>query len=214
MADQPSIPPQSPVSPNSPVTEPAQPETAPPPEPGLDLGPGVGINVQQDMAAREHKLPPVRILGIAIAALAVVTLIFSFLVRAKPQGNGSVDNVAAVEIPGQNAMLVALTVTLKNTGEKPLWIHTIHGKLKTAAQEYSDDAASAVDFERYYQAFPTLRANSVPALLPETKIPPGGSAQGTIIVSFPVKQDEFDKRQSISAVIYPYDQPLPVTLTK
>jgi hypothetical protein len=178
------------------------------------LGPGVGINVQQDMAAPERKLPPLKVLVITIAVLAVVVAIFSFLTRAKPQGAGAIENVAAVEIPGQNAMLVAITVNFKNTGEKPFWIHDVKGKLKTAMQEYSDDAASAVDFERYFQAFPALRQNSQAALLPETKILPGGSARGTLIVSFPVKQDEFDKRQSISAVIQPYDQPLPVVLSK
>jgi len=204
MSNQPVVPPQPPT-----------PEPEPAPQPGLDLGPGVGINVQQDMAAPERKLPPLKVLGIAIAALAVLILIISFLVRAKPQGNGSVDNVAAVEIPGQGAMMVAITVTLKNTGEKPLWIHTIEGKMQAASgQEYKDDAASAVDFERYYTYFPALRTNSLPALLPETKILPGGSARGTIIVSFPVQQADFDKRKSVSAVIYPYDQPVPVVLTK
>jgi len=204
MSNQPVVPPQPPT-----------PEPEPAPQPGLDLGPGVGINVQQDMAAPERKLPPLKVLGIAIAALAVLILIISFLVRAKPQGNGSVDNVAAVEIPGQGAMMVAITVTLKNTGEKPLWIHTIEGKMQAASgQEYKDDAASAVDFERYFEAFPALRTNALPTLMPETKILPGGSARGTIIVSFPVRQADFDKRKSVSAVIYPYDQPVPVVLTK
>jgi hypothetical protein len=200
------------------MTEPTPPPPPPPApaphKPALDLGPGVGINVQQDMAAPERKLPPVKTLGIAIAALAVAVAIYSFLARAKPQGAGVVENIAAVEIPGQNAMLVAITVHFQNTGERPFWIHNVQGKLKTATQEYVDDAASAVDFERYFQAFPPLRQNSQPALLPETKIPPGGTARGTLIVSFPVKQDEFDKRLSISAVIQPYDQPLPVVLTR
>jgi hypothetical protein len=170
--------------------------------------------VQQDMAAPERKLPPAKILLIAIAALAVGVGIFSLLDRAKPQGNGSLDSVVAAEVPGQGTVLVALTVTLKNTGEKPLWIHNLQGRLKTASQEYSDDAASAVDFERYFEAFPALRNGSLPALLPETKILPGNSARGTIIVSFPVTQADFDKRQSVSAVIQPYDQALPVVLTR
>ena len=209
MPDPSQVPP--PVPPAAPT--PSEPELRSA-RPSLDLGPGVGIGVQQDMAAPERKLPPLKILGIAIVALAVVVGIFSLLTKAKPQGNGSVDNIAAVEIPGQNAMLVALTVTLTNTGEKPLWIHGIHGELQTPAQEYSDEAASAVDFERYFQAFPALRNGAILPLLPETKIQPGASARGTIIVSFPVKQEDFDKRKSISAVIMPYDQPLPVTLTK
>jgi hypothetical protein len=166
------------------------------------------------MATPERKLPPTKILLIAIAGLAVVLVIWGFVGRAKPQGAGSVDNLAAVEIPGQNAMLVALTVTLHNSGEKPLWIHTIQGKLKTSSDEYSDDAASAVDFDRYFQAFPTLKQGAQAALMPETKILPGNEAHGTVIVSFPVTKDVFDKRQSVSVVVQPYDQPLPVTLTK
>jgi hypothetical protein len=187
---------------------------APAPRPGLDLGPGVGINVTQDMATPERKLPPLKILLYAIGGLAVVLIVWGFIGRAKPQGAGSVDNIAAVEIPGQNSMLVALTVTLHNSGEKPLWIHTIQGKLKTPSDEYSDDAASAVDFDRYFQAFPDLKQGSQAALMPETKILPGNEAHGTVIVSFPVTKDVFDRRQSVSVVIQPYDQPLPVTLTK
>jgi hypothetical protein len=166
------------------------------------------------MAAPERKLPPLKILLYTLAGLAVVLGIYGFIGRAKPQGVGSVDNVAAVAIPGQNSMLVALTVTLHNSGERPLWIHTIQGKLKTPSDEYSDDAASAIDFDRYYQAFPALKQGSQAALLPETKILPGNDAHGTVIVSFPVTQDAFDKRQSVSVVVQPYDQPLPVTLTK
>jgi hypothetical protein len=194
--------------------------------PALDLGPGVGINVTQDMATPERKLPPAKIVLIAIAALVTVAAIYGFIGRAKPQGAGSLDNIAVVELPGQNSVLVALTVTLKNSGEKPLWIHNIEGKLKatseetvdgkvkTVSKEYSDDAASAVDFDRYFQAFPALKQNAKAALMPETKILPGSEAHGTVIVSFPVAQDAFDKRQSISVVIQPYDQPLPIVLTK
>jgi hypothetical protein len=50
--------------------------------------------------------------------------------------------------------------------------------------------------------------------MPETKILPGNEARGTVIVSFPVTQADFDKRQSISVVVHPYDQPLPVELRK
>jgi hypothetical protein len=192
----------------------SDPTPATPKPPGLDIGPGVGINVTQDMATPERSLPPAKIVLIALAGLAVVLAIYGFFGRAKPQGAGAIDNIAAVEIPNQNAMLVALTVTLHNSGEKPLWIHNIEGKLKTASEEYSDDAASAVDFDRYFQAFPVLKQNAQAALMPETKILPGNEARGTVIVSFPVTQQIFDQRKSISVVVHPYDQPLPVVLTK
>lgn len=188
--------------------------TPQPAKPGLDLGPGVGIHVTEDMATPERKLPPAKLVAIVLGVLLVVLAIYGFVGRAKPQGAGSIDNLAVVEIPNQNSVLVAVTVTLHNSGEKPLWIHTIQGKLKTASNEYSDDAASAVDFDRYFQAFPALKQNSLPALMPETKIMPGNEARGSVIVSFPVVQADFDKRQSLSVSIQPYDQPLPVVLTK
>lgn len=205
----------APLPPPPAATEPPKPETPLTSRPpALDLGPGVGIHVTEDMATPERKLPPAKIVLITLGALAVVLAIYGFLGRAKPQGAGSLDNIAAIEVPNQNSMLVAITVTLHNSGEKPLWIHTIQGKLKTATNEYSDDAASAVDFDRYFQAFPPLKLNAIAALMPETKIMPGNEARGTVVVSFPVTQAEFDKRQSLSVVIQPYDQPLPVTLTK
>jgi hypothetical protein len=203
----PAVPPANP-------TKPAAPQAASKP-PALDLGPGVGINVTEDMATPERNLPPAKILLITLAGLAVVLAIYGFLGRAKPQGAGSVDNLVAIEIPNQNAMLVAVTVTVHNSGEKPLWIHSIQGKLRMPdKKEYSDVAASAVDFGRYFEAFPSLKQNSLPPLMPETKILPGNEAKGTVIVSFPVKQEEFDKRQSLSVSVQPYDQPLPVVLTK
>ena len=205
------MPDETPKAP-TPPPQPATQEPSAPKPPGLDLGPGVGINVTQDMATPERSLPPAKIVLIALAGLAVVLAIYGFLGRAKPQGAGAIDNIAVVDIPNQNAVLVALTVTLHNSGEKPLWIHNIEGKLKTS-EEFSDDAASAVDFDRYFQAFPALKQNSQPALMPETKILPGNEAHGTVIVSFPVTLDAFNKRQSVSVVVHPYDQPVPVVLT-
>jgi hypothetical protein len=211
MPDETPKPAPTPAGPN-PSSEPASSPT--PKRPGLDLGPGVGVNVTQDMAAPDRKLPPAKVVLIVLAVLLVILAIYGFVGRAKPQGAGSVDNVVDAEVAGQNTVLVAITVTLHNSGEKPLWIHTIKGKLKTASQEYSDDAASAVDFDRYFQAFPALKQNAQAALMPETKILPGNDAHGTVIVSFPVNQQDFDKRQSVSVVIQPYDQPLPIVLTK
>jgi hypothetical protein len=186
----------------------------PAPDPRLDLGPGPGINIGEEFGTAKRNLPPAKIVGIVIAVAAVALGIFAFVARAKPQGGGSIDNIAAVEIPNQNAVLVAVNVTVHNSGEKTLWIHDIKGKIQTESGELTDEAASPLDFDRYFQAFPPLKEHALGAIPPETKIPPGGQAQGTIVVSFPVNQDGFDKRKSLSVVIQPYDQPLPLTLIK
>ena len=199
------------------VPAPSSPEPTPEPEaaaPRIDLGPGPGINIGEEFGTAKRNLPPAKIVAIVLGAAAVIIGIFAFVDRAKPQGGGSVDNIAVVEIPDQHAVMVAVNVTVHNSGEKPLWIHDIKAKITTDGGELTDEAASAVDFDRYFQAFPVLRAHALSAIPPETKIPPGGQAQGTVVVTFPVTQDGFDKRKSLSVVIQPYDQPLPLTLTK
>lgn len=199
---------------------PSQPSPAPTPAPepdstpAIDLGPGPGINIAEEFGTAERNLPPAKIVAVVLGAAAILLGIFAFVERAKPQGGGSVDNVAVAEIPEQHAVLVAINVTVHNSGKKSMWIHDIKAKLTTDGGEFPDEAASAVDFERYFQAFPVLKDRALAAIPPETKIPPGGSAQGTIVVSFPVTKDDFDKRKSLSVAIQPYDQPLPVVLTR
>jgi hypothetical protein len=175
---------------------------------------GPTINIGDEFGTAKRNLPPVKPLLLTTVGILIIVGVVAFLQRAKPQGGGSLDDVAAVELPGQNASLVALTFTLRNSGEKSLWVHDIKGKLATSSGELSNDAVSAVDFERYYQAFPTLKANAQPALAPEDKLQPGQEIKRTVIVSFPVTLDAFNQRRSVSVAIQPYDQPVPVTLTK
>ncbi len=192
------------------------PTPAPPPKPPTPPAAPAGptINIGEEYGTAKKNLPPAKILLIAIAAVVVVVLIASFVKRAKPQASGSLDNVAAVEIPGQGSTMVALTFTIRNTSDKILYVHNIQSTIKAPSGDSTADAVSAVDFDRYFQAFPTLKIGTQPALPPETKIQPGETVARTIIVAFPVTLDVFNKRQSTSVIVWPYDQTVPVTLTK
>jgi len=171
------------------------------------------FHIGDEFGTAKRNLPPVPIVLICLAAVAVVVGIFAFTERAKPQGAGSVDFVSVTEVPGQNMVLSAITLTLRNTGEKPLWIHSLKAQLITADnQTHEDEAASAVDLDRYYQAFPVLKQSSEAPLSPETKLLPGTVRRGTIVVGFKVTKDAFDQRKSLTVSIQPYDQPLPVIL--
>ncbi|MGB8581406.1 MAG: hypothetical protein WCD47_11340 [Candidatus Sulfotelmatobacter sp.] len=175
---------------------------------------GPTIHIADEFGTAKRNLPPVKVLLSALAGVLVITGIFAFFQRAKPQGAGSLDNVTAVQIPGQTTSLVALTFTLHNSGQKPLWVHDIQGKLITTSGELTSDAVSAVDFERYYQAFPALKANVQPPLSPEDKLQPGKEIKRTVIVGFPVTLDAFNQRKSVSVIVQPYDQTVPVVLTR
>ena len=172
------------------------------------------INIGDEFGTAKRNLPPAKIVGLAIVAVAVVVAVGSFLQRAKPQASGSLESVAAVQIPGQSSTLVALTFTLRNTADKILYVRSIEGRLKTTSGESAGQAVSAVDFDRYFQAFPTLKNGAQPALIPESKIQPGETVTRTAIVAFPVTLDVFNQRQSLSVVVQPYDQSLPVVMTK
>ena len=201
-----SVPPNSPPSPPTAASGPSI------WQPSAPTGPT--INIADEFGTAKRNLPPAKIVLLAIGAVLVVVGIASFLHRAKPQASGSLDNVAAAEISGQTSTLVALTFTLRNTADKILYVHSIQGKLNTASGEFSSEAVSAVDFDRYFQAFPALKNGSEPALSPEAKLQPGEAVTRTVIVAFPVTLDAFNQRHSVSVIVEPYDQPLAITLTK
>lgn len=195
--------------PDNPALPPSSSPSGSPPKPVSDF------RIDEEFGTAKRNLPPAGIVLICIAAVALILGAFAYFNRAKPQGAGSIDSIAAVEVPGQNMTMVAITLTLHNSGEKPLWIRTVKARLTGAdGATHDDEAASGVDFARYFQAFPALKENSQPPIPPETKILPGAEQRGTVIVTFPVTKDAFDKRKSVTVTIQPYDQVLPVVLTK
>jgi len=197
MPDQPPVPPQPPQPPVVP---------APPAGPTIDIG--------EEYGTAKKNLPPAKIVLIAVGAVLVVVLIASFIKRAKPQASGSLDNVAAVDIPGQDSTMAALTFTLHNTSDTTLYVHNIQAIAKTPSGDSTGDAVSAVDFDRYFQAFPSLKEGAQPALSPEAKIAPGETVKGTVIVAFSIPLNTFVQHKSVSVLIWPYNQTVPVTLTK
>jgi hypothetical protein len=201
MPDQTPVPPPKPGAPQSSSLAPAVPA-------------GPTIHIGEEYGTAKKNLPPAKIVLLAVAAVMVVVLIASFLNRARPQASGSLDNVVAVEIPGQGSTMVAMTFTIHNTSEKMLYVRTLQGSIKTSGGDSTAEAVSAVDFDRYFQAFPALKVGAQPALPPETKIQPGETVARTIIVAFPVTLAVFNQRSSTSVIVWPYDQTVPVTMTR
>jgi len=123
--------------------QPAAPQDLPPEPPTkFDIG--------EEFGTAKRNLPPAGVVLAVIAVIAVGIAIFSYVQRPKPQGAGSVNFVSAVEVPGQNMVLSAITLTLRNSAEKSLWVRSLKAQLTDAkGHTYEDDAASAVDLDRY-----------------------------------------------------------------
>lgn len=153
------------------------------------------------------------VVGVVLVGIAIVVGIVAYLMRPQAKAIGALESAYAVALPGDN-VLVTIKVHFQNVGGKPLWIRNLKGKLVTAdGKDYQDEAASAVDFERYFQGYPDLRDYSLQPLKVETMLRPGEQIRGSVILGFPVTMDNYNSRKSLAVTIEPYDQAA-ITLTK
>jgi hypothetical protein len=196
------------MSEETPTPPPPAPEPVPPPPAQIPF------DIGEEFGTAKKNLPPAKIILIGVGALLIVAAIVALIQRPHTTAAGKIDNIVAVEIPDQKAIMVAVNVSFQNNGKKAFWIHNMDATLETDSGPLKDDAASGADFDRYFQAFPALKEHALPPLKLEDKIEPGGSTKGTIIVSFPVTQDVFNKAKSFQVSIWPYDQAVPLILTK
>ncbi|HEX8817652.1 MAG TPA: hypothetical protein VF753_19330 [Terriglobales bacterium] len=207
MADEPN-----PASPDAEGMTPAEAahEAANPSE----LRPSLGgkFDISEEFGTADKKLPPLKILGIAAGAVVVVVAVMALIQRPTSSTTGTYSDVVSVAVPDQKLLMVAVNVSVVNKSDKPYWVRTIDATLETAGGSFNDEAASAADFERYFQAMPDLKQHAMAPLRPETKIEAGGQAAGTVIVSFPVTAQDFAGRKSLTVTIHPYDQPVPLMI--
>jgi hypothetical protein len=191
-----------------------KPSTPPSPPAATPAQPRTDFRIGEEFGTAKKNLPPVKIIGIGLAIILVAWGIAALVQRPRPSATGEIDEVVSVEIPNQHAVMVAINVAFQNNGAKPFWIQTIKADLQTTDNNYSSDAASAVDLDRYYQAFPTLKQYAQAPLQREGKVDVGSQAKGTVVVSFPVTPEAFASRKLLRVTIQPYDQPVPLVLTK
>jgi hypothetical protein len=171
------------------------------------------FDIGEEYGTARKNLPPAGILAICIVAVLVIVGIYALTHRAHALSSGSMDDVTAVAVPGQDMVMVAINITIHNNEGKPSWIHTVQATLDTGKDKFTDDASPAIDAQRYFQAFPALKQHAIAFLLPEARLEAQSKTSGTIVVSFPVKEDVFNARKSLTVTVTPYDE-LPVVITK
>jgi len=189
--------------------------TPPPPAPEPPSSPNerTDFNIGEEYGTARKSLPPAGIVAICLVVVVAIAALWALTHRAHAQATGSIDDVVSVPIPGEDMVMVAINVSIQNGGEKPSWIHTIQVTTEAGGNTLTDDAAPAVDVQRYFQAFPDLKQHALNVLTTEARMNPGSKIAGTIVVSFPVKADVFAARKSLTVTITPYDE-LPLVLKK
>src|SRR6266852_1687278 len=189
--------------------------TPPPPAPEPPSTPNeqTDFNIGEEYGMARKSLPPAGIVAVCLAVIVAIAAAYALTHRAHPLSSGSIGDIVSVPVPGQDMVMVAVNVSVQNNSEKPSWIHTIQASLDTGNSKLTDDAAPAVDAQRYFEAFPDLKAHALEILTAETRMNPGEKISGTVVVSFPVKADVFAARKSLTVTVAPYDE-LPVVMTK
>jgi hypothetical protein len=160
----------------------------------------------EEFDSAKRSLPPAVPVVIALVIVGIVVAVIAFLERSKPVAQGGIDAVYASQPEDMTNTMVVLNVTLRNVGDKALYIKSISANLKTDQGDQSDDAASASDYDRYFSAYPDLREHATQPLTVETKIMPGAEQKGTVLVAFPITELQFSDRKDLNVTIVPYDQ--------
>jgi hypothetical protein len=171
------------------------------------------FDIGEEYGTARKSLPPAGIVAICVVVVAAIVAGYALTHRAHALSSGSIDDVVAVPMPGQDMVMVAVNVSLQNNEQKPTWIKSISVAADVGGNKQTDEAAPAVDVQRYFQSMPELKQHALELLTPETRVSPGGKVSGTIVVSFPVNSDAFAARKSLTVTIAPYDE-LPIVITK
>ncbi|MGZ4835773.1 MAG: DUF4352 domain-containing protein [Terriglobales bacterium] len=174
-----------------------------PPRSDYDAG---HVPITEEFDSAKRSLPPAVPVVIALVIVGIVVGVIAFVERSKPVAQGGIDAVFASQPADMTNTMVAIQVTLRNVGDKALYIKSISANLKTDQGDQSDDAASPSDYDRYFGAYPDLREHATPPLTVESKIMPGAEQKGTVLVAFPVTEQQFNARKDLNVTVVPYDQ--------
>jgi hypothetical protein len=170
-------------------------------------------HIGEEYGTGTKNLPPAKIVAITLGVLVVALGAAAFFFKAKSPATGAIDEVESVEIADQNMVMAEINISIQNGGKTNFKMRSVTTELMTGNDTYTDAPAAAVDFDRYLQAFPTLKQHVLAPLKVET-IEPGGTRTGTVLVSFPVTAAAFANRKYLKVTVFAYGEPAPLVMMK
>jgi len=102
---------------------------------------------------------------------------------------------------------ILATVHIENHLIDPLFLKDFHATLDTPDGQLHTSAIEQSDLPAVTAAFPELASKLSTPLLRESTIAPGKSAEGTVVLQFPVLQPAWEARKSAALTIDLYHQP-------
>lgn len=107
------------------------------------------------------------------------------------------DTIVVGHDHAQDDLYVLTTLRVDDRLHLPLFLKDFTATLTTAdGQEFTTSATEKDDFATIYASFPAIKSLASEPLLRETMINPGQSAEGMILLHFPVTQEVWDHRRT------------------
>src|ERR1700678_1571360 len=160
------------------------------------------------------------LLWTTLAAFVVVTIgsiLFWFAIHRPPIAIGEVTQVWAHEVHTINTpidangvqtagevfdqVLVFANLHIKNQSDQPIILRDLRTNAPFDAGIHSSYAATALDFDRIFIAYPDLKGLHGKPLVRDTVIPAGQTLDGEIISSFHVSKEQWAARKDLNFTI-------------
>jgi hypothetical protein len=160
------------------------------------------------------------LLWAVLAAVVVVTVgavLFFVAIHRPPIAAGEVTQVWAhgvhtintpvdangVQSAGEafDQVLVFANLRIRNQSDQPIVLRDLLTNATFEDGIHSSYAATAVDFDRIFIAYPDLKGLHGKPLLRETVIPPGQTLDGMVVSSFHVSQQQWAAHKDLSFTI-------------
>lgn len=124
------------------------------------------------------------------------------------------DSIVVGSDKSQDDLYVLASLQVDDPLHVPVILKDFTATLTTAEdQQMTTSAAEEKDLPNIYTSFPALKPLSSEPLLRETLIAPGTSAEGMVLLHFPVTQDVWNHRKSAVLNVHLYhDGEFPITI--
>ena len=96
-----------------------------------------------------------------------------------------------------DSVLVFAHVKLRNQSKQRIFLHQILTNIMLADGMDSSYAATAVDYERIFKAYPVLMPYHAQPINTELTLEPGQTVEGTFASSFRLPKDQWDARKGL-----------------
>ena len=118
------------------------------------------------------------------------------------------DTILVGRDKSQDDLYVVTTLRVEDRLKLPLFLKDFTATLTTANGEtFESNAVEQPELGPLLTTFPALKPLSTTPLFRDTQIDPGKSAEGVVLLHFPITQDIWDHRESATLITAFYHQP-------